>query len=219
MAERPKPVDCRECVHVRNVVDGVSTECATAGAGYPPLRWAESTSGKCVSFEPKPAPASPPASADREGAPAIAPTAENIRKLVINVETLNRGYIEMRQCAKDLCGSLQCLFEATMALAPYPPEIAEGVLAVVGVARSTLEEARRQDPALFKEARRARPAGDPRDALLRRCATDFARVRDCEPDLDAHLDMRRIASGALEALRVAGVEPAPEAAQEGKASR
>jgi len=205
--------DCRECAKCFGVVEGVEIQCATSICRVP---WSRSRGMGCDDFEPKPAPASPPASADRDGTDLLE-AAKAIRQYVHGNYTWDSTYSRAFDAFKRAISS--------------------------------------------EEARRARPASDPRDALLRQCATDFARVRDYAPVLDRtpvdnsgcedcararehtwppsrlcethyskaaqqeraneqllatqDFPMREIAREALEALRAAGVEPA-HGAEEGK---
>ncbi len=43
--------------------------------------------------------------------------------------------------APDLLGACQCLVKCLIDLAPYPPEVAEGVLAIVAMCQETIKKA------------------------------------------------------------------------------
>lgn len=222
---KPAPgVDCRECIYLRDAQSDGTGLCAKDGKQIISVE-----PGPCEKYEP--APASPPASADREG-PDLLEAAKAIRQYVHGNYTWDSTYARARDAFASAISAEEARRARPAAEDPRDATIRD-LRALVGRYATALVEIAREDHDFdrIEAIARAVLAGDsgvldPRCALLQKCATALLALDGCvlwSDEQDWHLHGRLRTSAALAAcrdtlasLRSAGVEPAP--AQEGKAT-
>lgn len=162
--------DCRECAKCVGVREGEAIMCkmsSTADAHR--LPWFFVTVGDCDDFEPKPAPASPPASADLEGANVLDVLRE-VRDVLLLSDPAGARAQAIVGLPEDLAVAEPCKrwgYGAVMDSAARQWRRLDSLAAhTTGAAAGTTQKTLAMVDAAIssEEARRARP--DPRDAAI-----------------------------------------------------